>query len=54
MGKPSENRFIAGEMRLSRPKQNCTRVMQKTIGRAISSAAEITQAIDQAMVCRPS
>ena len=40
MGKPSENRFIAGEMRLSRPKQNCTRVMQKTIGRAISSAAE--------------
>ena len=54
MGKPSENRFIAGEMRFSRPKQNCTRNMQNTTGSAISSAAESTQLSDQAMVFRPS
>ncbi|MCY1381065.1 hypothetical protein D9M69_689370 [compost metagenome] len=53
MGKPRENRFIAGETRLSRPKQNCSRLMQNTRGRDTSTAAENTQPRDCSTACSP-
>ena len=45
IGNPSENRFMEGEIRLSRPKQNCTSTMQNTIGRVSNTAALNTQAM---------